>query len=382
MSITQHMGLATQQVNGEAKQMTSADSRLQTVELRSIKSNPHRQLGSYPPDRRKVEALKRSIEQVGFWEGVIVRPAPNGEGYECAFGHHRLMAAREQLKDGDHAKIKVIVRDLDDGEMLQFMGRENAEDQRGNFLVMMETWESALRHLSTQQESPPTAMEIAAFLGWTIKLSEGAQRSGLEQLSATGYACSSAHQLIDAGKLSRKDFDGLSVGDARELARTVNRQLSVIDKTSGDPTQPPALVEQKRTAVIDAAKAVAHNIKAGTRHPGRSGSIRAEIIDRAFKPKRIPDFAHAMRSMSDRAQGWHASDYAAKIDDICAVFDQVDRDDIQLYRFLKKDLEGVVARCRESINKINRHLTTTAAPRLPRQPHQRTENDDESAFGA
>ena len=37
----------------------------------------------------------------------------------------------------------MVVRDLDDKQMLQFMGRENGEDYNADFLVMLEIWEAA-----------------------------------------------------------------------------------------------------------------------------------------------------------------------------------------------------------------------------------------------
>ena len=97
-------------------------AHLVNVPIADIDPNPHRDLSTYPWIERKVEMLKRSIEGVGFWEGVIVRL--KGKRVECAFGHHRIEAARRLGID----KIPVIVRDLSDEEMLRFMGRENGED--------------------------------------------------------------------------------------------------------------------------------------------------------------------------------------------------------------------------------------------------------------
>jgi len=75
-------------------------------------SNPFRDLKTYPYDKRKLEALERSIEHVGLWEGLIGRRA--GHGYQLAFGHHRLEAARSRKL----TTVPLIIRDLTDEEMV------------------------------------------------------------------------------------------------------------------------------------------------------------------------------------------------------------------------------------------------------------------------
>jgi hypothetical protein len=99
-----------------------AHATLSYVSLSSIEPNPFRDLKTYPYDKRRLEALERSIEHVGLWEGLIGRPA--GHGYQLAFGHHRLEAARSR----NLTKVPLIIRDLTDEEMVGFMSRENMED--------------------------------------------------------------------------------------------------------------------------------------------------------------------------------------------------------------------------------------------------------------
>jgi len=108
-------------------------SELKTVALSSLRPNPHRDLEQFPLLPEKVEALKESIAAVGFWEGVIARPAK--DGYEIAFGHHRVEAARQAL--GAEARVPLIVRDLADVEMYHFMARENLEENGWDFF---HTW--------------------------------------------------------------------------------------------------------------------------------------------------------------------------------------------------------------------------------------------------
>ena len=94
------------------------ESKVTRVSADRLAHNPHRNLAAYPFVERKIEALMRSFTDVGMWEGVIARPS--GDTYEIAFGHHRVEAARRVGVD-----VPLIVRDLADEQMIQFMGREN-----------------------------------------------------------------------------------------------------------------------------------------------------------------------------------------------------------------------------------------------------------------
>jgi hypothetical protein len=53
--------------------------------------------------------------------------------------------------------------------MLQMMGRENMEDYRTSFLVLLETWEAVVNYLSHLSATNAKAIDIAKFLGWASK---------------------------------------------------------------------------------------------------------------------------------------------------------------------------------------------------------------------
>lgn len=182
---------------------------LMTVRVDAIDPNPHRGLAVYPWIERKIERLIHSINDVGLWESVIVRP--RGKRYEQAFGHHRMEAARRAgLKE-----IPVILRDLSDAEMLQFMGRENGEDYGSEFLVMLNTWEAAAKFL-LPQGSRERPVDIARFLGWTLLRGPG-ERKGGDTISPVARACAGAYELIERGHIKRADLEGLTIPMAREV---------------------------------------------------------------------------------------------------------------------------------------------------------------------
>jgi len=62
---------------------------------------------------------------------------------ELAYGHHRLKAVEDEL-GGDYA-INLIVRDLDDTQMLQMMARENMEEWGASFPVVLDTIRVAVK---------------------------------------------------------------------------------------------------------------------------------------------------------------------------------------------------------------------------------------------
>ena len=139
-------------------------SKLINVSLHAIDANPFRCLAEYPWIEQKIEALQRSIADVGFWEGVIVRKV--GDRYQLAFGHHRIEAAK---RNGLTA-VRLVVRDLTDEQMLQFMGRENGEDYKSDFNIMLNTWDGAVRYLKkTGTGFSGKDIEVARLLGWVRK---------------------------------------------------------------------------------------------------------------------------------------------------------------------------------------------------------------------
>ena len=89
------------------------------IPIESIVANPYRNIGKYPIDRAKVDALKVSIADTDFWDNLVVRKVDNT--YELAYGHHRLVA----LQELGAASIDVPVRKLSDVAMLKMMAEEN-----------------------------------------------------------------------------------------------------------------------------------------------------------------------------------------------------------------------------------------------------------------
>jgi hypothetical protein len=97
------------------------------VNLKSLKPNPTRDFIIDPMDPEVVKQLKESIQEDGFWGGVVCRQTD--KGIEIAAGHHRVAAALAAgIREAD---VFVANGTMDDAAMVRIYARENAT-QRGN----------------------------------------------------------------------------------------------------------------------------------------------------------------------------------------------------------------------------------------------------------
>jgi hypothetical protein len=234
---------------------------LETVSLSQVRPNPHRDLHTYPWIEEKVATLMRSIEDVGFWAGIIGRQTD--DGYELAFGHHRVEAARRL----GMAEVPLIIEALDDRRMLQFMGRENGEDYSANFLVMLNTWEGARGFVAKSMlkekmrnnfRASPEPIDIARLLGWTERSHETGDR-----LTYVASACHAAHALIVAGHMSREDLTGLQVSNAREILTRAQMRVEQLEKFGARENRPRAEIEEAQAIVGKAAQITARQSREG-----------------------------------------------------------------------------------------------------------------------
>lgn len=105
------------------------------ISVKDLRPNPFRDMKRYPINAAKVEALKASIKATDFWDNIVVRRAPDGDGFQMAYGHHRL----EALKALKIESVDLPVRELDDATMLRMLANENMEEWGVNAAVMQET---------------------------------------------------------------------------------------------------------------------------------------------------------------------------------------------------------------------------------------------------
>lgn len=294
-------------------------TQVQKIDINQIDANPFRRLGDYPYVERKIEALMRSIQDVGLWEGIIGRMV--GNRVEIAFGHHRAEAARRVGLDA----INVIIRDLTDEQMLGFMGRENMEDYNADFLTMLETWEAAVAHLTSMDVSSAQIIDIAKLLGWT-QLRTG----GGVQMNRTAEACNSAFTLIRDGHVKRGDLHDMSVRDAREILVRASANMKRIDELGKQGQRPAKEIEQSKQQVAKAIKTTAEEARKGeVAKRDLRGRLDTNTYIHAKEAKvKTPLFAEFGKVLAARIEGMLATDVNAdKLSEMVKVLGIIDTDE-------------------------------------------------------
>lgn len=297
-------------------------TNLQSVPIEMIDHNPFRNVGNYPFVQRKVEALMRSIEVVGLWEGLIGRQ--NGNRFELAFGHHRYEAARRL----ELPSIPIIVRDLNDEQMLSFMGRENLEDYNADFLSMLETWEAAAAFFRTSGLDAQ-AVVIARLLGWT-RIADRATGE-IEVINDTAQACSTASRLINDGHIARADLADLNVSSALRICDRAQSNIDRIEKAGKALGTPAPQVAAAKEAVAKAVKTTAKESRAGI-IPAKD--LRSQVDVNAYKHaqaskvKDTPLFGVFGKTLADSINKMlHADSTANRLDEVIKAIPEITMED-------------------------------------------------------
>jgi hypothetical protein len=313
-------------------------SEVKTVKLTSIDDNPWRNLKHYPYDTEKLAMLQRSMKDVGCWEGVIVRAA--GGRYQQAFGHHRTEAARREF--GEDARIPVIVRDLTDEQMLQFLGRENSEDFNADFLTMLAAWSAAEKFFGDQGLEKSEPVEIARLLGWVEGIGDGTR------MNQTAKTCTHASKLVAGGYMNRTDLKGLAVTAVRELCGRIVAQHEMLEKMATKTGRPAADVERAKKTSGSAGKRVAQKIREGkVARQDIRGQVDVETYRYARDArKQTPLFSMFVKALVEQIERMLKSDNAAERLDAMrkALSHLTDPDDIHSVKKVRLALDGLETR--------------------------------------
>lgn len=326
------------------------------TELGLIDPNPHRNLATYPWVDKKVSELMRSIDSVGFWAGMIARP--KGKRAELAFGHHRLEAAR-RLK---LVAIPLIMQELDDAAMLRFMARENGEDYNAEFLMMLNTWEGAVKFLFQNGCMHPNhgqVTETARFLGWTVQYKD---QGKIGEPSSLAKTCDAAHTLIEGDLLERNDLRNLPWGEVREIVVRAQANVRILEDSGRLHGRPAALTKEAIKVVGNAAAIVADKARKGdvTRRDMRTQvDVEMSNIARTRKPKLVPLFVQFGNSLCNQIGRMLHNDAADKhINEIAKSLDKITlEEDHAVIRRLHHELDELARRAdlakrRTTLNKV------------------------------
>ena len=329
------------------------------VAIKDIKPNPFRHLDRYPINEEKVETLRESIRTTEFWDNIVARKA-NGS-VEIAYGHHRLKALRLEY-DEDH-KVNLIIRNLDDGTMIQIMARENMDEWESNVLVEQETIRATIQAFADdriQFETLPkdtrqnylryapsflnvrpdvgprrvyTMNSLGKFLGWLTK-PEKSHKQGkpTRRLERSIKAL----ELIERGVLAEDDFAGLGGHAAWEMIRQVQ---AAIDR-HGDNKKGGDIARR-------IGNKIAEQIKAGDAGPNKAGDIARKVDPKA---KEIPDIGAFTSKLGVKLEKvLHDDSLKDNLQQVCDNLDYLDEDT----KFeLAATLDGLAERARAFANQL------------------------------
>src|ERR1700756_1265583 len=86
------LGRGLEALLGPTREQAEADGTLTELGVSEIRPNPFQPRQDVDPEA--LEELKASIRQAGLLQPVVVRPVPDGTGYELIAGERRLRACQ------------------------------------------------------------------------------------------------------------------------------------------------------------------------------------------------------------------------------------------------------------------------------------------------
>jgi ParB-like nuclease domain len=311
--------------------MTST-AEIVMVPIRDIERNPFRLLEQFPFGERKLRILLASYADVGMWEGVIGRRV--GNKVEIAFGHYRVEAARLF----GLTEVPMILRDLTDLQMLQFMGRENLEIYNADLLTMLETWRAA-KKFSENSGLSSKPIDNARILGWTDVRPDGAI-----QLNDTARTCLAVDAVVSGGYMALSDFKEMGMIAAREIAERTLTRIEQQETLGTKTQQPRAEIERGKKVIGKAGKATADDYRKGT---VSHRDLRSRVDQRALnvmvaeKGKPSPMFPVFAKALSNSIGSMLRDDAAAvRLQEIVKALPMVSMvEDRQVVSRLQHDLE-------------------------------------------
>jgi len=189
---------------------------VQTLAVERLRPNPRQPRKSFKPE--SLEELAASIRAKGVLQPLIVRPAADG-AYEIVAGERRWRAAQiAQVHE-----LPVLVRDLDDSEVMEVAIIENIQRSDLNSLEEAEGFRQLIERFGHTQEMIATALgksrsHIANLLR-LLSLPPDVQALLREDRLTAGHARALITAADPSGLARQVIARGLSVRETEALAR-------------------------------------------------------------------------------------------------------------------------------------------------------------------
>ncbi len=180
------------------------EETVQEVKLKDLRPNPYQPRKIFQP--QAIEELKASIQEHGILQPIIVRKSI--KGYEIVVGERRYRAA----KAADLKTVPVVVRDLDEKQMMELAVLENLQREDLTPIEEAAAYQMLMEKLGITQE------ELAKRLGKSRPhIANHIRLLGLSQ---------PVQELISDGKLTMGHGRALlGLKNKKGLTQLVNRVM-------------------------------------------------------------------------------------------------------------------------------------------------------------
>lgn len=239
------------------------------VDLRELKPNPMRDFEVDPIDEGAVAKLVASIEEDGFWGGIVCR-CHNGH-IEIAAGHHRVEAAR---RVGITRADVFVSEKMDDTTLVRVYAREN-ETQRG----------AATGTARAGSVAGALRLGLYAFLAWDVCRFQQTWPEFTPKAIETIRA-----QILGRRGIGRDVIQTILSGVPNVTPNTIRADLATL-RRSGDYARIVAEVRDRIRREREEAERRAEQVRQAT-----------EVATRTGEADPCPDEARAQEAQVERAQ--------------------------------------------------------------------------------
>lgn len=235
--------------------------------LSAVKPNKFRDVENYKLDQEKIQSLKASIGNTGFWPSVMIRQV--GDEYELLFGHHRVEAARQALGD-DYEHDFIIRHNADDTVAIRMMADENADSWAMSAQHALLCVKQARDHLNGLLQKYPT---------WDDALQDG-QLSSLQMTDwfgepeANGKANYSQCREHGVGRNVIEKF----LGGSFSRGRGVRDALEILEGDEVDPIIAGQFTNLSQARAFKSAVTSPRGKEAGLNKPEAQKKLAEQIV--------------------------------------------------------------------------------------------------------
>lgn len=214
------------------------------IKVKELDHNPYRDMKHYPINKEKIDRLKQSIEQTGFWDNILCRK--HGNRYQLAYGHHRLQA----IKELDIKEVDIPCKDISDADMVRIMALENREQEDMSQTILIETvrvvrdfLNGEFRNSISWEALGDSNQRLIDKFNYDKIKSEGAGHSTILKFLGGGWKdwrIKSALDTLNAADISMdaiRTFNTTGMADGFKAAiRSINKEVNEpipLDKQTG-----------------------------------------------------------------------------------------------------------------------------------------------------